>query len=134
QAIISRGSSLTIPTGDGLLGRVIDGLGQPIDGKGPLQTTRHAALHPAALNPLEREPISVPIGTGVRAIDAMLTCGRGQRVGIFGGSGVGKSTLLGMMARNTTADVVVLGLIGERGREVRGFLENDLGAAGLERS
>jgi len=134
QAIISRGSALTIPTGDGLLGRVIDGLGQPIDGKGPLQTTRHAPLHPAALNPLEREPISVPIGTGVRAIDAMLTCGRGQRVGIFGGSGVGKSTLLGMMARNTTADVVVLGLIGERGREVRGFLENDLGAAGLERS
>jgi len=134
QAIISRGTSLTIPTGDGLLGRVIDGLGQPIDGKGPLQTTRNAALHPAALNPLEREPISVPIGTGVRAIDSMLTCGRGQRVGIFGGSGVGKSTLLGMMARNTTADVVVLGLIGERGREVRGFLENDLGAAGLERS
>jgi FliI/YscN family ATPase len=134
QAIISRGTALTIPTGDGLLGRVIDGLGQPIDGKGPLQTTRNAPLHPAALNPLEREPISVPIGTGVRAIDAMLTCGRGQRVGIFGGSGVGKSTLLGMMARNTTADVVVLGLIGERGREVRGFLENDLGAAGLERS
>jgi len=134
QPIVSRGTALTIPTGDGLLGRVIDGLGQPIDGKGPLVTTRVSPLHPASLNPLEREPIAVPIGTGVRAIDGLLTCGRGQRIGIFGGSGVGKSTLLGMMARNTGADVVVLGLIGERGREVRGFLENDLGAAGLERS
>jgi len=134
QTIVSRGTALTIPAGDALLGRVIDGLGQPIDGKGPLATTAVAPLHPASLNPLEREPIAVPIGTGVRAIDGMLTCGRGQRIGIFGGSGVGKSTLLGMMARNTSADVVVLGLIGERGREVRGFLENDLGAAGLERS
>ena len=86
------------------------------------------------MNPLAREPIVAPLGTGVRAIDALLTCGRGQRVGLFGGSGVGKSTLLGMMARGTAADVVVLALVGERGREVRSFLEHDLGAEGLTRS
>ena len=91
-------------------------------------------MQPAALNPLAREPIVAPIGTGVRAIDALLTCGRGQRIGLFGGSGVGKSTLLGMMARGTAADVVVLALVGERGREVRGFLEHDLGPRGLARS
>ena len=107
---------------------MIDGLGRPIDGLGPLGTHRDARrCGPPALNPLEREPITVPIGTGVRAIDALLTCGRGQRIGVFGGSGVGKSTLLGMMARGTEADVVVLGLVGERGREVRSFLEHDLG-------
>jgi FliI/YscN family ATPase len=132
--IVARGGALTVPIGDQLLGRVIDGLGRPIDGLGPLMTTRVAPLRPEALNPMERESIKTPIGTGVRAIDALLTCGRGQRIGVFGGSGVGKSTLLGMMARGTEADVVVLGLIGERGREVRSFIEEDLGPRGLERS
>jgi FliI/YscN family ATPase len=132
--IVARGGALTVPVGDGLLGRVIDGLGRPIDGQGPITSTRVASLRQDALNPMEREPIRWPLGTGVRAIDALLTCGRGQRIGVFGGSGVGKSTLLGMMARGTEADVVVLGLVGERGREVRSFLEHDLGPGGLERS
>ena len=132
--IVGRGNALEVPSGHALLGRVIDGLGRPIDGRGPVCTGETAPLRPAALNPMDREPITMPIGTGVRAIDALLTCGRGQRIGVFGGSGVGKSTLLGMMARGTEADVVVLGLIGERGREVRSFLEHDLGRSGLERS
>jgi flagellum-specific ATP synthase len=132
--IVSNGSALTIPVGEALLGRVIDGLGRPIDGRGPLATDDEAPLRPEALNPLARQPIAQAIGTGVRAIDALLTCGRGQRIGVFGGSGVGKSTLLGMMARGTEADVVVLGLVGERGREVRSFIEHDLGPRGLERS
>jgi len=132
--IISSGSALTIPVGDALLGRVIDGLGHPLDGLPPPVTTSTVALRPEALNPMAREPVSVPLGTGVRAIDALLTCGRGQRIGVFGGSGVGKSTLLGMMARGTEADVVVMGLVGERGREVRSFLEHDLGPRGLARS
>ena len=132
--IVARGGTLSIPVGVRLMGRVIDGLGRPIDGLGPLQVSESAPLKPAALNPLARSPISEPIGTGVRAMDALLTCGRGQRIGLFGGSGVGKSTLLGMMARGTEADVVVLALVGERGREVRSFLEHDLGPQGLERS
>ena len=132
--IVARGGTLSIPVGVRLMGRVIDGLGQPIDGLGPLQVNESAPLKPASLNPLARSPISEPIGTGVRAMDALLTCGRGQRIGLFGGSGVGKSTLLGMMARGTEADVVVLALVGERGREVRSFLEHDLGPDGLERS
>ena len=132
--IVRSGSTLTVPVGEALIGRVIDGLGQPIDGLPAPVTTGTAPLRPAAINPMAREPVSVPIGTGVRAIDALLTCGRGQRIGVFGGSGVGKSTLLGMMARGTEADVVVLGLIGERGREVRSFLERDLGPRGRERS
>jgi FliI/YscN family ATPase len=132
--IVACGNTLTVPVGDALLGRVIDGLGQPIDGLGHIGTSQEAPLRADALNPLAREPIAQAIGTGVRAIDALLTCGRGQRIGVFGGSGVGKSTLLGMMARGTEADVVVLGLIGERGREVRSFLEHDLGPGGLARS
>ncbi len=132
--IVARGGVLSLPAGDGLLGRVIDGLGRPLDGRGPLQVRERAPLKPAAMNPLDRDPVVAPIGTGVRAVDAMLTFGRGQRVGLFGGSGVGKSTLLGMMARGTAADVVVLALVGERGREVRTFLEHDLGPSGLERS
>ncbi len=132
--IVARGGALTVPVGDELFGRVIDGLGHPLDGLGPITTKRVAPLRPDALNPMARESIKAPIGTGVRAIDALLTCGLGQRIGVFGGSGVGKSTLLGMMARGTEADVVVLGLIGERGREVRSFLEHDLGPRGLERS
>ena len=132
--IVGRGGALTVRAGDALLGRVIDGLGQPIDGLPPPDTDRIVPLRPPALNPMDREPVRTAIGTGVRAIDALLTCGRGQRIGVFGGSGVGKSTLLGMMARGTEADVVVLGLIGERGREVRSFLEHDLGPRGRERS
>ena len=132
--IVARGGVLSLPAGEGLLGRVIDGLGRPLDGLGPLQVRDRAPLRPPSMNPLDRDPVVAPIGTGVRAIDALLTCGRGQRVGLFGGSGVGKSTLLGMMARGTAADVVVLALVGERGREVRSFLEHDLGPAGLERS
>jgi FliI/YscN family ATPase len=132
--IVARGGVMSMPVGPQLLGRVIDGLGRPIDARGPLVATARAPLRPEALNPLARDPVVAPIATGVRAIDAMLTCGRGQRIGLFGGSGVGKSTLLGMMARGTEADVVVLALVGERGREVRSFLEHDLGPMGLERS
>src|SRR6185436_7746418 len=132
--IVSRGAVLSMPSGDALLGRVIDGLGRPIDGRGPLAASGRSPLRPPALNPLARDSVHTPIGTGVRAIDALLTCGRGQRIGLFGGSGVGKSTLLGMMARGTEADVVVLALVGERGREVRSFLDHDLGPKGLERA
>jgi FliI/YscN family ATPase len=132
--IVARGGSAAMPVGDGLLGRVIDGLGRPLDGLGPLEIGGDYPLHPAPLNPLARDPIVSPLATGVRSIDALLTCGRGQRVGVFGGSGVGKSTLLGMMARGTTADISVIALVGERGREVRGFLEHDLGEQGLRRS
>ncbi|MGD9906097.1 MAG: FliI/YscN family ATPase [Vicinamibacterales bacterium] len=132
--IVLKGGVLSLPAGDGLLGRVIDGLGRPLDGRGPLAVADRAPLRPAAMNPLDRAPIVSPLGTGVRAIDGLLTCGRGQRLGLFGGSGVGKSTLLGMIARGTAADVVVLGLVGERGREVRSFLEHDLGPDGLARA
>jgi FliI/YscN family ATPase len=132
--IVSRGLVSAMPVGEGLLGRVIDGLGRPLDGKGEIDTTADYSLYPPPLNPLERDGIVAPLGTGVRAIDALLTCGRGQRMGLFGGSGVGKSTLLGMMARSTAADIAVIGLIGERGREVRGFLEHDLGPEGLKKA
>lgn len=132
--LVARGAAATVGVGDALLGRVIDGLGAPLDGLGQLQVSGEYPLHPPPLNPLARDPISAPLGTGVRAIDALLTCGRGQRIGLFGGSGVGKSTLLGSMVRGTTADVAVIALVGERGREVRSFLEQDLGPAGLARS
>lgn len=132
--IVSSGRAPSVPVGDVLLGRVIDGFGRPIDGRGPIVGARAVPLYPPALNPLDRESIVEPIGTGIRTIDALLTCGRGQRIGLFGGSGVGKSTLLGMMARGTEADVVVLCLVGERGREVRSFIEQDLGRHGLGRS
>jgi FliI/YscN family ATPase len=117
-----------------LLGRVVDAMGQPLDGKGPVLTETSYPIHPAPLNPMDRDPIVAPLPSGVRAIDALLTCGRGQRIGLFGGSGVGKSTLLGMMTRGTAADVVVVALVGERGREVRGFIEKDLGQEGLQRA
>lgn len=132
--IVSRGSPASVPVGPALLGRVLDGMAQPLDGRGPLVTSAIYPLHPPPLNPMARQPIAEPLGTGVRAIDALLTVGRGQRVGLFGGSGVGKSTLLGMMARGTGADVAVIALVGERGREVRSFLEHDLGTDGLQRS
>jgi flagellum-specific ATP synthase len=134
DTIVARGGSARVQVGPELLGRVLDGLGQPLDGLGPLRTQATAALYPPPMNPLARDPIVTPMGTGVRAIDSLLTCGRGQRIGLFGGSGVGKSTLLGMMARGTSADVAVIALVGERGREVRSFLEHDLGVEGLKRS
>jgi FliI/YscN family ATPase len=132
--VIARGGSAAVPVGDGLLGRVIDGLGRPLDGLGHVDVDAEYPLQPAPMNPLARDPIVAPLGTGVRVIDALLTCGRGQRIGVFGGSGVGKSTLLGMMARGTAADISVIALVGERGREVRGFLDHDLGPEGLKRS
>jgi len=123
-----------VPVGGGLLGRVLDSTGKPLDGRGPLKTEREISLHNRPLNPLERAPISSVLDTGIRAINALLTVGRGQRMGLFAGSGVGKSVLLGMMARYTSADVIVVGLIGERGREVKEFIETILGPQGLARS
>jgi len=128
------GERPTIRVGDGLLGRVIDGSGQPLDSRGSYGGSECQVLDAAAPLPLTRVSIREPLGCGIRAIDAFLTCGRGQRVGVFGGSGVGKSTLIGMMARNTGADLTVLGLVGERGREVRDFLENALGEEGCRRA
>jgi FliI/YscN family ATPase len=132
--IVVRGSLGSVPAGPAVLGRVIDAFGKPIDDLGPIRGSAQVPLHPPSINPLARDPVAAPLASGVRAIDAVLTCGRGQRVGLFGGSGVGKSTLLGMMARGTAADVIVLALVGERGREVRTFLEHDLGPEGLARS
>lgn len=123
-----------LPVGDELLGRVLDGAGRPLDNLGPLHHRHSAPLNVRAANPLGREPISHILDVGVRAINSMLTVGRGQRMGLFAGSGVGKSVLLGMMARYTTADVIVVGLIGERGREVKEFIEQILGPEGLARS
>jgi len=119
---------------EAMIGRVVDALGHAIDGGARLTGGDPMPVVCAAPDPFEREPIEAPIGTGVRAIDAFLTCGRGQRIGIFGGSGVGKSTLMGMMARGTSADLTVVALVGERGREVRDFLENALGEAGRRRT
>nr|WP_034607278.1 flagellar protein export ATPase FliI [Chitinimonas koreensis] len=123
-----------VAVGPHLLGRVLDGLGRPLDKLGPLRTESHVPLFSRPFNPLDRVPVHDVLDVGVRAINAMLTVGRGQRLGLFAGSGVGKSVLLGMMARYTTADVVVVGLIGERGREVKDFIENILGEEGLRRS
>jgi len=132
--ILTWGARPSLRVGEGLLGRVIDGAGHPLDSSGPYQGSDYQLLDASAPRPLERVPIREALGCGIRAIDAFLTCGRGQRVGIFGGSGVGKSTLIGMMARNTAADLTVLALVGERGREVRQFLEEALGAEGRKRS
>src|SRR5690606_34311156 len=114
--VVSVGRELSVAVGPALLGRVIDGLGRPIDGGPPLSTTVRRPIHRSAPHPLERGPITEPLGLGVRSIDALTTCGKGQRLGIFAGSGVGKSTLLGMMGRGGEADVNVIALIGERGR------------------
>jgi flagellum-specific ATP synthase len=132
--IISTGKSLKIGVGNALLGRVIDGLGNPIDGKGEINCTQFRTVYKDPPNPLTRRRIETPLQTGVRTIDGLLTVGKGQRVGIFAGSGVGKSVTLGMIARNTNADVNVIVLIGERGREVREFIEKDLGEEGLKKS
>ncbi|HEX5306513.1 MAG TPA: flagellar protein export ATPase FliI [Dyella sp.] len=123
-----------LPVGQGLLGRVIGADGLPLDGLGPLDTDEQAALKREPINPMARKPIDTPLDTGVRAINALLTVGRGQRLGLFAGSGVGKSTLLGMMTKYTDADVVVVGLIGERGREVKEFVEHTLGEEGRRRA
>ena len=123
-----------LPVGEEMLGRVVDGAGRPLDNLGPLNTVHAAPLNVRAANPLNRAPITDILDVGVRAINSMLTVGRGQRMGLFAGSGVGKSVLLGMMARYTSADVIVVGLIGERGREVKEFIEQILGPLGLARS
>ncbi len=123
-----------LPVGAGLLGRVIGADGLPLDGAGPLDSGEQAALKAEPINPMARKPIDTPLDTGVRAINALLTVGRGQRLGLFAGSGVGKSTLLGMMTKYTNADVVVVGLIGERGREVKEFVEHTLGEEGRRRA
>jgi flagellum-specific ATP synthase len=128
------GQVATLPVGPALLGRVLDGLGQPLDDQGPLACAERYPLHAAPPNPLHRARITTPLDLGVRAINGFLTCGQGQKMGIFAGSGVGKSVLLGMISRYTKADVNVIALIGERGREVKEFLERDLGAAALQRS
>jgi FliI/YscN family ATPase len=133
-AVFPSGRGFTVPVGEELLGRVVDGLCRPLDGKGPLDTSRTARITDAPPSPLGRQPIRTPLATGVRAIDGLLTTGRGQRVAIMAGSGVGKSTLLGMIARSCEADVNVIALIGERGREVQEFIERDLGPEGLARS
>ncbi len=123
-----------LPVGDALLGRVVDGAGRPLDTLGPLLTQETRSLQGRPFNPLSRAPIAEPLDVGIRAINSLLTVGRGQRLGLFAGSGVGKSVLIGMMARYTAADVIVVGLIGERGREVKEFIEHSLGAQGLARS
>ena len=122
-----------VGVGDAFRGRIVDGLGRPLDGRGPIEHDAVYPLYGDRMNPLDRRPIREPLDLGIRAVNALLTCGRGQRLGIFAGSGVGKSALLGMMARYTRADVNVIALVGERGREVREFVERDLGA-GLEHS
>ena len=132
--VVASGKTLRVNVGEELIGRVIDGLGNPIDGKGPIKTERTYNVSNSPPNPLERKTISEPLPLGIKAIDGLLTCGKGQRIGIFAGSGVGKSTLMGMVSRNSSADVNVIGLIGERGREVREFLENDLKEEGLKKS
>lgn len=132
--VVGLGRPPDFPAGEGLIGRVLDAVGDPMDNAGPVHAFGRAPVHRAPTAAMDRIPIRQPLATGIRAIDAMLTVGLGQRIGIFGGSGVGKSTLIGMMTRNTSADVVVVGLVGERGREVVEFLEDALGAEGQRRS
>ncbi len=132
--VMPTGRIYDAPVGHGLLGRVIDGSGRPIDGGGPLETNGRYPLVPEPINPLERACIERPLDVGIRAINGLLTIGRGQRLGLFAGSGVGKSVLLGMMTRYTRADVTVVGLIGERGREVKEFIERSLGREGMSRA
>ncbi|NRA60068.1 MAG: flagellar protein export ATPase FliI [Psychrobium sp.] len=123
-----------LPVGLELLGRVIDGVGKPLDGLGPIKASKYVSGKAKPINPLARRPIEQPLDVGIRAINTMLTVGKGQRMGLFAGSGVGKSVLLGMMTRGTSADVIVVGLVGERGREVKEFIEEILGVEGRKRS
>jgi flagellum-specific ATP synthase len=132
--VAARSQDARVDVGPGLLGRVIDGFGKPMDGGPPIEAHDSYSLYGTPVSPLDREHITQPLVTGIRAIDGLLPCGKGQRIGIFGGSGVGKSTLLGSMSRHNSADVTVIAMIGERNREVRGFLENELGPEGRSRS
>ena len=134
DAIFARSDDAQVSVSPALLGRVLDGFGKPMDGGPPIEPVAKYDLFATPPGPLEREHIRVPLVTGIRAIDGMLPCGLGQRIGLFGGSGVGKSTLLGAMSRHNSADVTVIALIGERNREVRGFLEEELGPEGMKRS
>ncbi len=128
------GGQANVPVSQGMLGRIIDGFGNPVDGKGPLPKSEEYPLYAEPINPMNRDRIVEPVDVGVRAINGLLTLGKGQRIGIMAGSGVGKSTLLGMIAKHTAADVSVIALIGERGRELKDFIERDLGPEGLARS
>ncbi len=132
--VVPSSRTFQVPVGDGLLGRVVDGAGNPIDGKGPIDAFEHRSLNGKPVNPLNRSIISEPLDVGIRAINSLLTVGKGQRIGLFAGSGVGKSVLLGMMTQATKADVVVVGLIGERGREVQEFIQKILGEEGMRRA
>jgi type III secretion system H+-transporting two-sector ATPase len=132
--VVSTGTSLRVRVGDALLGRVLDGLGEPADGRGEIESAQDRSVEARPPDPMRRRRVTKPLVTGVRAIDGCLTVGEGQRVGVYAAAGVGKSTLLGMIARNTEADVNVIALVGERGREVRDFVEQDLGEEGLRRS
>ena len=134
STVVASGKTLRVNVGEELIGRVLDGLGNPIDGKGSINTKKTYPVLNSPPNPLERMVISEPLPLGIKAIDGLITCGKGQRIGIFSGSGVGKSTLMGMVSRNSSADINVIGLIGERGREVREFLEKDLKEEGLKKS
>lgn len=132
--IVPESASPTIGVSDDLLGRVVDGMGNPIDGKGAINVTHQYDLYGKPIGPMQREPIKEPLDVGVAAINSMITLGKGQRIGIMAGSGVGKSVLMGMMTKHTNADVIVIGLIGERGREVKDFLNDTLGEEGLKRA
>ena len=132
--VIPKVNETGLPVGMSLLGRVVDGLGRPLDGLGAINAEHHLKFAQSAINPLARRPISQPMDVGVRAINSVITVGQGQRMGLFAGSGVGKSVLLGMMTRGSEADVIVVGLVGERGREVKEFIEEILGVEGRKRS
>ncbi|MGA1195539.1 MAG: flagellar protein export ATPase FliI [Candidatus Latescibacterota bacterium] len=132
--VVATDEPITVRVGNALLGRVLNAMGEPIDGKGPLWADQKRAIAGNPPDPMSRQRITEPLATGIRAIDSLITCGKGQRAGIFAGSGVGKSVLLGMLARQAKADINVIALVGERGREVRDFLERDLGEEGLARS
>jgi flagellum-specific ATP synthase len=134
DTVTARSEDARVDVGIGLLGRVIDGFGKPMDGGPPIVAEDAYSLYGTPVSPMDREHITQPLVTGVRAIDGLLPCGKGQRIGIFGGSGVGKSTLLGSMSRHNSADVTVIAMIGERNREVRGFIENELGPEGRKKS
>jgi flagellum-specific ATP synthase len=134
DACVGEHNSATVQVGSSLLGRVVDGLGRPLDGRDPASAMSSRPLHPPRLSPLNRESITQPIATGIRVIDGLHTIGRGQRLGVFSGPGVGKSTLIGSIARNTSAEVNVIALVGERGREVVDFINDTLGPEGLARS